>query len=158
MWICMYIYWKMCTCLIIQLNYIHLKWKLSPKYNLGFFCECTWVKPLCKSIILTKEALLRFTVFSFSGQTHFHYCFSLKWVWPKNENTANLKCASFVVMMLFCEGLTNIHSQISLGCIFVRVSTVLTLWFLCTVLQRFLLKFSCYPANEKTGCKKAFLS
>ena len=36
-----------------------LKAKLSPKCNLGFFCECIGVKPLCKSIITTKEALLR---------------------------------------------------------------------------------------------------
>ena len=48
-----------------------LKAKLSPKCNLGFFCECIWVKPSCKSIITTKEALLRSTVFSFSAQTHF---------------------------------------------------------------------------------------
>ena len=38
-----------------------LKLKLSPKSNLGFICECIWVKPLCKSIITTKEALLRQT-------------------------------------------------------------------------------------------------
>ena len=35
------------------------------------FCECIWVKPSCKSIIMMKEELLRFTAFSFSGQTHF---------------------------------------------------------------------------------------
>ena len=50
-----------------------LKAKLSLKCNLDFFCECTWVKPLYKSIITTKEALLRLTVFSFSGQTHFQW-------------------------------------------------------------------------------------
>ena len=38
------------------------KVKLWPKCNQGFFCECTQVKPLYKSIITTKEALLRFTV------------------------------------------------------------------------------------------------
>ena len=38
-----------------------------------FFCECIRVKPLCKSIIMTKVALLRFTIFSFSGQTHFQW-------------------------------------------------------------------------------------
>ena len=47
--------------------------KLSPKFNRGFFCECIRVKPSCKSIITTKEALLRFTLFSFSGQTHFQW-------------------------------------------------------------------------------------
>ena len=63
----------------------HLKAKLSPKCNLGFFfCECIRVKPLCKCIIMTKEALFRFTIFSFSGQTHFqwecygHYYDSIK--------------------------------------------------------------------------------
>ena len=48
-----------------------VKVKLLPKCNLGFFCECIWVKPSCKSIITTKDALLRFTVFSFLGQTLF---------------------------------------------------------------------------------------
>ena len=42
--------------------------KLSPKC---IFCECMQVKPLCKSIIMTKEALLRLTVFS--SQTHFKW-------------------------------------------------------------------------------------
>ena len=50
-----------------------LQVKLSPKYNRGFFCECTQVKPSSKSIITTKEALLRFTVFPCSGQTHFQW-------------------------------------------------------------------------------------
>ena len=50
------------------------KVKLSPKCNLGFFfCKCIWVKPSCKSIITTKEALTRLTVFSFSGQVHFQW-------------------------------------------------------------------------------------
>ena len=36
-----------------------LKAKLSPKWNLGFFLgECIWVKPSCKSIIMTKNSLL----------------------------------------------------------------------------------------------------
>ena len=48
-----------------------LKVKLSPKCSLSIFCECKCVRPLCKSIITTKEALLRFTVVSFSGQAHF---------------------------------------------------------------------------------------
>ena len=34
-----------------------------------------------------------------------------KWVWPENENTVNLKSASFIVIMLLHEGLTHIHSQ-----------------------------------------------
>ena len=50
-----------------------LKVKLSAKCNLGFFCQCTRVKPSYKSIITMKEALLRFTVFSFLCQTHFQW-------------------------------------------------------------------------------------
>ena len=46
-----------------------IKAKHLPKCNLGFFCECIWVKPLCKRIIMTKEALLGFTIFLFSGLT-----------------------------------------------------------------------------------------
>ena len=50
-----------------------VKVKLWPKCNLGFLCECTWVKLSCKSIIMTKAPLLRFTVFSFLGQNHFQW-------------------------------------------------------------------------------------
>ena len=50
-----------------------IKVKLSAKCNPGFICECTRVKPSCKRIITMKEALLRFTVFLFSGQTHFQW-------------------------------------------------------------------------------------
>ena len=39
-----------------------VKVKLSLKCNLGFFCECIWVKPSCKSMITKKEALLRLTI------------------------------------------------------------------------------------------------
>ena len=39
----------------------------------AFFCECKWVKPLCKGIITKEEAHLRFTPFLFSGQTHFQW-------------------------------------------------------------------------------------
>ena len=35
----------------------------------------------------------------------------LKWVWDENENTVNLKSASFVIIMLLHKGLTCIHSQ-----------------------------------------------
>ena len=52
---------------------INFKVKLSPKCNWDFFYECIWVKPSCKSIIIKKEALLRFTVFSFSAQIHFQW-------------------------------------------------------------------------------------
>ena len=49
----------------------NLKAKLLPKCNLGFFL---WMFiPSYKSIITTKEALLRFAVFLFSGQTHFQW-------------------------------------------------------------------------------------
>ena len=51
--------------------YQTVKVKLSPKYNLGF-CQCIWVKPLCKSIITTKEALSS-AIFLFSAQTHFQW-------------------------------------------------------------------------------------
>ena len=44
-----------------------LKANLSPKSNQDFFWDWIWVKPLCKSIIATKEALLRFTVVSVLG-------------------------------------------------------------------------------------------
>ena len=50
----------------------NIKVKLSPKCNLGFFCECIWVKPSCKSIITTKEAILRLTVVSFLGKLIFN--------------------------------------------------------------------------------------
>ena len=94
-----------------------LKVKLLPKCKLGSFCECTRVKR-----IITKEALLRFTVFSLSGQTHFQWeccrhfydiikvpvALTLK---PENENTVNLKRAAFIITMLLNEHLTWVHSQ-----------------------------------------------
>ena len=43
------------------------KVKLSLKFNWDFFC--IWVKPSCKTIITMKEALLRFTVFLFLGNS-----------------------------------------------------------------------------------------
>ena len=44
-------------------SFLRLKVKLLPKCNLGFFLWM-WVKPSCKSIIMTKEALSRFaTIF-----------------------------------------------------------------------------------------------
>ena len=46
--------------------------KLSPKSNWGFICNWIWVKPSCKCIITTKEALLRFRVVSFSGKLIFN--------------------------------------------------------------------------------------
>ena len=49
-----------------------IKVKLSPKCNLGLFCESTRVKPSCKSIIMMKEALLRFTVVLFLGKLLFN--------------------------------------------------------------------------------------
>ena len=48
-----------------------LKVKLSPKSNQSFICECTRVKLSCKRIIMMKEALIRFTVVSFSGKLIF---------------------------------------------------------------------------------------
>ena len=57
----------------VTLTFSYVKAKLSPKFNQGFFCECTRVKPSYKSIITMKEALLTFTVFSFLGQTHFQW-------------------------------------------------------------------------------------
>ena len=50
-----------------------LRVKLSPKCSLCFFCDCIWVRPLCKSTMMLKEAPLRFTVLSFSAQTHFQW-------------------------------------------------------------------------------------
>ena len=48
------------------------KVKLSPKSDLGFICECLWVKHRCKSIITMKEAFLRFTIVSFSCKLIFN--------------------------------------------------------------------------------------
>ena len=62
---------KWATHLVSQQSKLQSEAKILPKCNLGFFCECTRAKPLCKSINTMKEALLRFTVFLFSGQTHF---------------------------------------------------------------------------------------
>ena len=69
-----------CACQHISNPHIHphaevssSEVKLSPKCNLGFFCELLWVKPSCKSIITRKEALLRLTVFSFLAQAHFQW-------------------------------------------------------------------------------------
>ena len=44
-----------------------------------------------------------------------------KWVWPENENTANLKSASFVVIMLLHERLTWVHLQKKSRLNFLRV-------------------------------------
>ena len=44
------------------------------KCSLVFFCKCTWVKSSCKNIITTKEALLRFTIFSFFGSNSSSQC------------------------------------------------------------------------------------
>ena len=49
-----------------------IKVKLSPKSNRGFICGCIWVKLSCKSVTITKEALLRFTIVSFSGKLMFN--------------------------------------------------------------------------------------
>ena len=49
----------------IRAELFKIKVKLSPKSNQGFICYWIWVKPSCKNIITTKEALLRFTVVSF---------------------------------------------------------------------------------------------
>ena len=35
----------------------------------------------------------------------------LKWVWPENENTVNLKSATFIIIMVLHEGVTRVHSQ-----------------------------------------------
>ena len=51
---------------------LHHKAQLSPKCNRGFLCKCIWVKPSCRSIITTKEALWRFTVVSFLGKLIFN--------------------------------------------------------------------------------------
>ena len=48
-------------------------------------------------------------------------CTPLKISLTKKETTVNLKSATFVVIMLSHEGLTDVQSQ-SLGCYLVRVS------------------------------------
>ena len=60
------------SCLCNTEGYTILKVKLLPKSNQGFICDWICVKPLCKSIIMTKEALLRFTVVLFSGKLIFN--------------------------------------------------------------------------------------
>ena len=35
----------------------------------------------------------------------------MKMIWAENENTVNLKSASFAAIMLLHEGLTHVHSQ-----------------------------------------------
>ena len=70
-----------------------VKVKLSPKCNVGFLCECIWVKTLCKSIFKMKEALL-----------HFHFWFKLifNWsVWGK------LAIASKLLFSKHLEGSTQ---------------------------------------------------
>ena len=62
-------WWKWAS---ICLTILFVKVKLSPKCNRGFHCDWIWVKHLCKSIIMTKEALLGFTVVSFSGKLIFN--------------------------------------------------------------------------------------
>ena len=67
--------WRSCNFLVLAAaklrmpsqiwDLIPLKAKLSPK--------CNRVKPSCKSIITTKEALLRFTIFLFLVQTLFQW-------------------------------------------------------------------------------------
>ena len=77
---------------------MYIKVKLLPKCNLGFFCECVWVKSLCESVIMTKEALLRLTIFShFQWECMGHFYASieitiLKTVWSLNT-TWNFTCS-----------------------------------------------------------------
>ena len=42
-----------------------VKVKLSPKCNLGFYCECIWVKPSCKSIITKRGTFRIYCIFVF---------------------------------------------------------------------------------------------
>ena len=64
-----------------ELSPFDLKWNSRLKSNRGFICDWIWVKSLCKCIITTKAALLRFTVVSFSGKPFFsgvHFYDSIK--------------------------------------------------------------------------------
>ena len=73
------------------------------------FCECIWVKPVCKSIIMRKKALLRFNTFSFSDLTHFQ--------WECYGHYASIKIAIFkTVRMLdtiwnFARGITRVSTH-----------------------------------------------
>ena len=49
----------------------NLKWNSRQKSNQGFICDWISLKLLYKSTIIMKEALLRFTVISFSGKLIF---------------------------------------------------------------------------------------
>ena len=80
---------------------LHLKWN-SRQSNQGFICDWTWVKSLCKSIITTKEALLRFTVVLFLGKLIFngvqgHFYTSIKIAFVKTlrrlDTTWNFACS-----------------------------------------------------------------
>ena len=62
--------WETITCHMWSGQLI-FKVELLPKSNRGFICDCIRVKLSCKSIITTKEALLRFTVVSFSDKLIF---------------------------------------------------------------------------------------
>ena len=87
-WLVVYMTCTWCTCVCVcvcMFVWVHVrltvcpfcvksccfKAKLSPKCNLGFFCECTRVKSLCESIIARKKTLLRLTIILFFGQNHF---------------------------------------------------------------------------------------
>ena len=70
--------------------------KLSPKCSRGFFCECIWVKLSCKSIITTKEALLRFTIFLLA------YIYKCATLWRQCGEDV------FFNMLVFCIFLTCI--------------------------------------------------
>ena len=66
----------------IAVNMLSLKWNSRQNATSAFFYEWIWVKPSCKSITTMNEALLRFTVVSFSGQNNFqcyrHFYDSIK--------------------------------------------------------------------------------
>ena len=86
-------------------NKVMLKW--NSRQNATFFL---WLhKCSCKSIITTKKALLRFTIFSFSGQTHFQWeCYG--------HFNASSKISSFTVRRLnttwnFARSITRVFTH-----------------------------------------------
>ena len=73
-------------------------------------CSCVEILVILQAkfhVVLSLLTVLRILMLSLICPEQSHW----KWVWPENENTVNLKSASFIVIMLLHEGLTRTHSQ-----------------------------------------------
>ena len=111
--------------------------KLSPKSNQGFICVWIWVKPLCKSIITTKEALLRFTVVSFSGKLIFNGV--------RGHFYASIKITIF-------KTLRSLDTTWNFACSITRVSThEHEHWEHCMCTQSLLKRRTTHVSNSTSG-------